>query len=422
MIRSIIAISFLLISNSIHAQHIKDEVIVYNIYKLPLQPLPVNIRNYQAEIRMPYLAKNRELKASYQEAVQQAKVEYEKAMQQYPADLKAAEDKYNAEMEAYKSKSLGEKIIEKTVLNENTKPVKQIPAKPYLRQIPLPQLYTEYDSVVLASTYLQLGGYENLSQNAVKIIVTLYGYDYTLPRVLNNSKDMVSMGGGGTSTYKQTYYYTEYSYRHPMSVKVILPDGKEILSQIPQALNLYKIQRSGESTQYPSVNTELLVKTTEEKILHDNLLTIKNLINDKFGFAAVPRKATLYYVKDKDGLYGDLTMAFNEASTALKTLAADSSSALPNLQHAISLWEKALTESDPSDKKARIDKDVTIIVCFNLLEMYLATNNIAGGQTIIQRLNSLSLSNSERSIKSTYEFDFTDLKKRLNPVVTATTK
>ncbi|MFM2359494.1 MAG: hypothetical protein RLY16_1487, partial [Bacteroidota bacterium] len=162
MIRSIIAISFLLISNSIHAQHIKDEVIVYNIYKLPLQPLPVNIRNYQAEIKMPYLAKNRELKATYQEAVQQAKVEYEKAMQQYPADLKAAEDKYNAEMEAYKSKSLGEKIIEKTVLNENTKPVKQIPAKPYLRQIPLPQLYTEYDSVVLASTYLQLGGYENL--------------------------------------------------------------------------------------------------------------------------------------------------------------------------------------------------------------------------------------------------------------------
>ncbi len=412
--RSALLAAFLFFSIVIHAQSIKDASVEYDIVKPPLIALPANIKHYQSQIVPSFTEKNAKLIDAYNEEVKVAKHEYDSAMIEYTKDLKIAEDKYAADMEEYKKKSLGKKVVEKTLLNENTKPVKHLPYKPYLRTVPKPTLQTEYDWPTLASSYIKLDSYENAPDNAVKIIVTCYGFDYTQPRVMNNQKDMMSFGTGQkTSTYTQTNYYLEYSYRHPMAVKVVLPDGKEIENITPQQLNVYKIIRSPESTTSPSANTELLVKSTEAKALQENLTYVNKIINEKFGNFRTKRTATLYYVKDKNEEYTDLTTAFNESSSALKYLADDSAAAKPNIQHAIGLLEKALSESDLQDKKARIDKDVTIAICFNLLELHLALKEHAAGMAIFQKMNAISLSNKERMIKNQYDADYIDLKKRL---------
>ena len=422
------------------AQNIKDATIEYFNIKLPITPLPASIKNYQVTLVAAYEEKNKKLAAEYEADLVKSETEYQAAWVKYKADSLAAEKqypldvqeynkkvteaetKYNQEMEEYKKKSLGSKLVEKVLLEQNNKPVKNLPSNPYKhypsipykRKVEKPFLQTSYDLPTLASTYIQLDKLDNNASNALKIIVTLYGYDYTQPRVLSQQQNVLQYGGGNTSTRNVTYYHSEYSYRHPMAVKVITPDGKEILNNTPPQLNAYKISSSTNSTTAPSLNTELIVRTTEEKILQEGLQFINKFINDKFGAVKEKRQAELFYVKSRGDEYADLTNAFNTASSALTMLADDSATAKPQLIQAIELWDKAFKESDIKDKKARVDKDVTIAICFNLLETNLAVRNHTAGMLVLQKLNTIDLSNKERVKKAQFESDYADLKKRLN--------
>ncbi|MDQ3049222.1 MAG: hypothetical protein M3R27_16875 [Bacteroidota bacterium] len=403
----------LLLVQSVYAQNIKDETIEYRYIKLPLTPLPASIKNYQSSVFATYEAENTKKKEAYEAEKKVAELAFQKEKEVYPAKVKAADDNYAMEMEAWKKKSFGEKLVEKEVLKENNKPVKQTPPAPYLRTVQEPQLQTSYDYPVIANTYLILDGYTNKPENAVKIDVTIYGFEYTEPRQLSELKNLTSYANGQTTTNQVNYYHYEFSYRHTMSVKVTAPDGKEMLSLSPQELNTYKVFKSPESTTAAGFNRELLIKTNEEKIFQENLNLINNVVNDKFGYKRVVRPGKLFYVKSKDETYQDLLIAFNDASSGLKLILDDSASAKLKLQSAITKWNTALQESDVKNKKARIDKDVTTMIYFNLLESYFALGDVVNGEKTIASLNTIGLSSSERKQKDDFEGLFNDLKKRI---------
>ena len=412
--RSSVSILFagLLFSASCFSQKIRSEHISYYYSKLPSAPLDRSVKNYTAKIDAVYEQKNKQLKADYERALQRADSSYKAELASYPSRLKAADDKYEKELAEYNKKSVGTRVVEKNILGENNKPVKQVLSEPVRQHVPSPVLQTSYDYPVLANTYLQLQGYASGAENAVQLIVTFYGFDFTEPRVLSVQKDMVSVSKGTTTKYKATYYHTEFSYRHPMSVKVIGPGGRELLNLTPQLLNVYKIYRSPESQTVPSNNPELLIKTNEEKILQENLQYIGQLVNDQFGFSKTERKAGIYYVKEKGDTYNDLSLALNEVSSGLRLIYDDSTLAKPKLLRAIDIWKNALKESNPADKKARIDKDVTIAIYFNLLEAYFALSNANAGFDVLRQMNTLSLSAGDRRDRDEMELLFTDLKKR----------
>jgi hypothetical protein len=394
------------------AQKIKSDEFSYFYTRLPLQPLDKAIKNYTAKIDAVYEEKNKQLMAEYELAKQKAEDKYKQDLAEYPAAVKAAEKKYEEELAEYKKKSMGEKVAEKTLLGQDNKPVKQIPSKPYPENILKPILKTSYDYPVLTNTYFHLDGYENNPSNAVQVIITMYGFDYTEPRVLSAQKNMVSYKNGSSSTYTSTWYHAEFSYRHPMSVKVLLPDGKEAMNVTPQSLNTYKIYRSSETETMPQINNESMIKTYEEKLLQENLKFINGLVNDKYGFGKAEKKAVIYYIKEKGDEYADLSTALNAASSGFNLFGKDPETAKSKLQQAIDTWNTALKESDPTNKKARIDKDVTIAVYFNLLEAYFALGDDKQGGDVLQKLNALSLSGSDRKIKDEFETIFADLKKR----------
>jgi len=395
------------------AQNIKDETVEYSYIKLPLTPLPASIQNYQSSIIAPFEADNQKKREEYDAKKKEAQLAYDKEMAAYPAKVKAADDRYASEMEAWKKKSLGEKVVEKQVLGENNKPVKQVPYPPYLQDVPAPDLQTSYDYPVVASTYLILDGFANKADNAVKVEVTIYGYDYTEPRQLSVQKNVASYANGQTTTGIVNYYHNEFSYRHTMSVKVTSPDGKELMNVTPQELNTYKIYKSPETTTPASFNPQMLVRTLEEKTFQSNLILINELVNDRFGYKNTLRKTELYYVKSKDD-YQDLLVAFNDASAGLKVLRDDPASAKAKLQSAIQAWNKALTESDVKNKKARIDKDVTVAICFNLLECYFALGDSVNADKTVAMLNTIDLSSGKRKQKEEYEALFNDLRKRVS--------
>ncbi len=398
---------------TLQAQNVKTEDVEYRYIKLPLTPMATSVKSYQSTVFAAYEAENAKKQAQYDAEMATAEAEYQKEMAAHPAKVKAAEAKYAAEMAEWEKKSMAEKVVEKQVLKENNKPVKQLPSEPYKRYVQPPVLQTSYDYPALASTYLGLDGYDNNAQNAVKIEVTLYGFDYTHPRQLTEQKSKVISANGTTTTRQVTYYHAEFTYRHTMSVKVTGPDGKEIFFLTPQELNSYKTYKSPESESGVSINEQQLVKTYEEKILQENLKFISDLVNDKIGFRRELRKTTLSFVKTKDETYKDLLIAYNDATSGLNTLVDAPEAAKAKLTGAVAAWNTALQESDVNNKKARIDKEVTTMIYFNLLEAYFALRDVAGAEKVLTAMNALSISNSDRKQKEGYETLFNDLKKRL---------
>jgi hypothetical protein len=71
-----------------------------------------------------------------------------------------------------------------------------------------------------------------------------------------------------------------------------------------------------------------------------------------------------------------------------------------------------LLESDLLDKKARIDKDVTISIYFNLLEAYYAQRKTVEAEAVMSALTLIDLSNREKKFKEKYVEAFLDLTNR----------
>ncbi len=404
---------FLIICGTISSQNIKTETIAYSYVKLPIQPLPINEKNFISSIFATFEEENAIKKAAYMAELEKAENEYQSEMALYPARVKEAKEKYEKDLAEWNEKSLAEKVVEKQVLNENNKPVEQVPYLPQKRYVQEPKLQTSYDYPVVAETYLNLGGYERGGADPVKILVTIHGYDYTEPRQMSEQKSVVSYVDGQSSTRSVTYYHIEFSYRHPMSVLVTDPQGNTILNVTPQELNTYKIYKSEESDKTLNINNELLLKTYEEKIFQENLTFINDLVNDQYGYPFTNRIAELNFVKVKDDSYQDLMIAFNDASAGLRLLKDDPAAAQNKLNSALNLWKSALLESDLQNKKARIDKDVTLAIYFNQLECYFALRDVQSAEKIISILNGFSLSGSERKQKEGFEVIFNDLNKRI---------
>nr|WP_315422861.1 hypothetical protein [uncultured Pedobacter sp.] len=405
-----LSLVFLLTISTVKAQKLKTEEIAYSYSRLPSTAIK-NVKHYQVTFEPAYEAKNKELLEEYRQKKKEAQEKYRNDVAAYSTLVKAANERYEKAMADYNKKTLGAKIVEKSLL-DNSKPKKEVIQQPYMENIAPPKLQASYDYKTVADTYIQLDGYEKNPADALKIIVLLYGFDYTIPRTINEEQERQSFGDGKSSSYKVTLYHTEFSYRYPMAVKVYTPQGSEILSITPPELNSYKIYKSANTDRPVEINGELLIKTHQEKVLQENLGFINNLLNDKFGYSTVNKTATLYYIKNGDADYADLTTAFNEASSGLLMLQQDRSTGVEKLKKACDIWNTALKESDISNKKSRINKDVTIGIYFNLLESYFAIGDAAAGQNTLGKLNTLSLSNTERVTKLGFDKLFSELKKR----------
>jgi len=114
-------------------------------------------------------------------------------------------------------------------------------------------------------------------------------------------------------------------------------------------------------------------KTSQKNAEKNALKKAQTFLNSALTFTYVPQEFSVFYVKDKSGLYADLTTASETASDSYKVLKGNASDAAAQakLKEAIALWEKALTESTPELKDSRINKKVTMIIGENLGRAYM---------------------------------------------------
>jgi hypothetical protein len=395
------------------AQSVKGESITYSYVKLPSNPVKPRPAFYQSFVTAAYEVENQKLLAQFEADKAQAEADYQREMAEYPNRLKAADDKYAKEMEAWNAKSTASKIVEKQVLNENNHPVKDYVAQPYRRTINPPVLKTSYDYNALASTYLFIDGIEKGPNNALNYTVTLQGFDATPAKIVTEQKTEVSIVNNVKTTNNVNYYHIEFTYRHPMSFKVANATNQEIYAAAPAEFTEYKLYKGAATKTQPSMDVSAALKAMEDKCLQDNLKVINHMVNDRIGFEKTDETFELYYVKSKNESHNDIQDAYNAAQLGFKMLTTNEAQAKIKLEEANAIWKKALEESDIENKKARIDKDVTIAIYFNLLESYFALRNIAEADVILQTLGRMDISNRDKKQREAYEQAYLDLKLRM---------
>jgi hypothetical protein len=102
-------------------------------------------------------------------------------------------------------------------------------------------------------------------------------------------------------------------------------------------------------------------------------------------------KFRISYVEDKSGACKDLSDAYDIAVAVFKDYKAKgyAPEVVEPLKKSIALWEKALAESNLSDKKARINYDVTLKLHENLAVAYMYTNDYETAMIHFGKISSL---------------------------------
>ena len=109
-------------------------------------------------------------------------------------------------------------------------------------------------------------------------------------------------------------------------------------------------------------------------------------VNGALFFTYVPQEVLVHYVKSKDHDYSDLQKASEIAAKGYEGIKdnAKDKDALSKLQQATSMWEKAMTESTPGDKKSRINRKVTLHLAENLGTAYMYMMEFEKAQKVVK--------------------------------------
>jgi hypothetical protein len=402
----------LIFSGFLFSQSVKGEDITFTYVKLPSNPITPKPTNYLSYVTASYEAENQKLLTQFEADKAQAEADYQREMAELPNKQKASDEKYEREMKAWNEKSTASKIIESKVLNENNRPVKDYVPQPYRRSVSAPAIKTAYDYNSLASTYLHIDGFEKGSNNSMIYTVTLQGFESTAPRVVSEVKKEVSRVNNVSTTSDVTYYHLEFTYRHPMSFRVSNANNMEIYAASPAELTEFKTYKGPATKTSPSTDITAMLKTMEDKILQDNLTAINHMVNDRIGFEKTDRKTEIFFVKSKNESHNDILDAYNAATLGFKLFGTSEEQGTLKLNEAINLWKTALLESEIDNKKARIDKDVTIALYCNLLEAYFVLRNTTDADGILTTMGRMDLSNRDKKDLEKYNELYLNLKLR----------
>lgn len=317
-----------------YAQNVDKEKISFNYLRNPLERLDSSLKNYTIDVVVSWSEKEKKKEIDYQ------------------AELAKAEEEYNTALEKYNSKSFGSKLAEKALLGDN-KPVKRHVEKPSF--IPQPDIPSIVSSILL-------DGFGQGNDDAVLIKVVYHDIYVGNPV----DKDIVKDETG--------YRVRTTTIKQPVEYSLITPDGKVVYNEV--------IESSGNDFTIKSKEVKAgdewnkFVRDEWDEYLRSQLmgyykraaLDISTSLNNRFGYSKVKRTTTLFMGSGKNYAYETHLLALRKAQRAYEVLFTDRNEAVARLKEAIEIWEKELEESNPADKKSRINGEISQALIINIAE------------------------------------------------------
>jgi tetratricopeptide (TPR) repeat protein len=356
------------------AQSIEPQKISFDYVRLPLVPLPAGTRTFQPEVVTRYEEAIKQQKAARVAAVADA--------QSVAADAK----------KEYKAQSLGAKAFNKIVLDEGKPQEAVLPPADYTPQI--------FDTKSLATTYVTVSGLQRAqgAEADLRVEVGLNGFTQgdIVPLAVNGTTVKVA----GVSTGDGVKHAYQISYKSPLTVKVTGKDGTVLLEEQLEATNTYQ-QAKTEAfatenglAKYWQANQMTFMRKLDEDLMKDNMKLVAEMLDSRFGQRTITRNTSVVVVMDKKINYDEFPQAYEKALMGYKMLAqpARAAEAVKQMEEAVALWNKALAESNPKDKKARIDAKVTAAALLNAAEANMWLNNFDESERLLAKLKLLDIS------------------------------
>lgn len=232
--------------------------------------------------------------------------------------------------------------------------------------------------------FLVLPGYNKVAENGDLII------DVQFKKLVVNNRIMKTGTGQfteGNQMISQTMYFYEFDYSYFAGVVISTSGHDTIYRKVYNSFNHVKARygncgdckaasdgpTEGFGASYTS--TGELEESFKQRFLsemeinwtRDALLSVKDYL---FSVKGKPRVYTDFKVVSGKGKldYSDLDTAFVRMKTAAAILSSGESTpaAEPYIKEAISIWQKALEESNNTDKKARINEEITAGIFYNI--------------------------------------------------------
>lgn len=388
---------FLLLNVSAFAQNIDYTYIKVDYTRLPLKPVSKDCVNYQPLIIADYLAKIEQQKVENQNAATKAEADYQQALKQYWTKRNQDSLLYENSLNVW---------FRLTPQQQAATPRPQMPAS----TVPVKAIANEtvvektFNTDLLASTNIKLLGFTKLPEKALIIQMNLSGYEKDEAKGTTQKKQ-IKRGDG--KTVDSTVYVYQFNYRHNIKLKIIQPDGKFLMDEaygpslgFTTYTSKFFANQADLDNYWKSVQSNEITNT-QEKIVMDNLKSINEMINNNYGYVLQSRSVVVGYVNEKK-LYDDFKDALSNAKNAYAIIGKKETNAQGKdyLQKAVTTWEAAMKESNPSNKKARVDEDVTECLLIDLSESYVWLEDFTKAQEYLTQLDGFKLSMKEKNIKA----------------------
>ena len=243
-----------------------------------------------------------------------------------------------------------------------------------------------------------LNGFEKLGEGSdadLRIVVEEYPVTYTDAE--KEEKTNKTKVDGVEKTYKTYYYNCSASYKYVM--KVFAKSG-EILYQkdLSGSETISGPENRNTSEAYKGFKAQ---KSKYHKDITTNKVSaLVGTVNNQVGFPKKTASLRTGTVKAKKHNYDDFFKAFDlvkKGYEAVKTDEENIEAAATSLNEAISIFGEVLKESDIENKKARVNKNVTMLchanigICYFLMKDYTqAAETLAKATEINKNFGSIA--------------------------------
>jgi hypothetical protein len=384
--------SISIITNSL-SQKIEEKKVSFDYIQLPARPVKKDIVNCYPVVVLAYEANINADKEAFKLKVKRAEDQYNSEMQDYLNKVREAEDKYNKDLDEYETRMKNYKTG-----TDTTKPVKKLPSGP--RKV----TYTEgvylnmYDPVFLAS-YIKIEGFKIANDNALTLNILFKGFESVAPELVPVTYKYKENG----KTLLGLKYQYKILYRHIAAIKPQTPQGP-LPEMNPDVLNEYKTAETNtfaseeELKTYWERNKDSFLSDLQDKVIKENMSIINLLMNEEFGYLKKKREITINVPTAKKISYNDYADAYVNVLSGYNMIGTGGlkEQVETDIRKAIAIWEKALTESNINNKKARINENVTIATNQNLAEAYMWINDFRSSEMYLNKLTLLNLSAKEK--------------------------
>ncbi|HLP12241.1 MAG TPA: hypothetical protein VK177_09955 [Flavobacteriales bacterium] len=395
MNKSLYALLFLLPATGI-SQTMQDHKAIVKYKQLPAVNINDGSNMYSVVVETPFLQKNQDSMALYELTKQNYMKEVETALDNWRLQNSGAGDRnYWAQMAAY----------EKAV-NAGTPPPQmpqQAPAAAFVFNKPYPKKPFLLKEVNAASVTagIKIEGLTQQADAPVKITLVWNGFE----------KGPIKENKTGTGAL--TKYKYEIQYRHRITLKIDVPGkGLVVNENIPdmegyRVYNTSEFATKGDFKLWWIDNEASFWEQRQNELVMQHVATINNYLNEKVGYPSKTYAVEMHSVKkSKEYDFTDYTTAWNAAQDGLLKVEYKDKQAEVNqkLQQAIDIWNKALTESDLNNKKARINREVTSATYVNLATAYLWQGNYVEAELACNKGLAVDFGRYNRELRPILEF------------------